>query len=251
MKRDRTVPTNAIPLDPNFFVYVFGRFILSLGFLIAGVYTLHKGFDLYSTGVGLYSDGSHVSGSGEAGEIDVSLKTVGSVVMMTSVVWGIIAFFTLPKVKYQSPYGSFDAKLAIKEAEFPSKKYLDNIFLRPFGSDPNIESRDFQRGINRAKTMLNDGRFLLYCYPGHFQGLKIDDNNRCLFFEYLKTNLGIEINWDRYYYHYIGDQRCQIIAGFNSVMLTAIKAKYGDDILVHAERKSQNEAYENAKNSPD
>lgn len=69
------------------------RGVLSLLFIGAGITALIIGGKLYSKGTGLMEDGAEVT----AKEKKIKLKTVGSVVMATSIAWGYLAFLSLPK----------------------------------------------------------------------------------------------------------------------------------------------------------
>ena len=71
---------------------------LSLFLIIGGFIALIIGNKLYRSGVGLNKDGSKV----EYEEVKIHLKTVGSVVMATSVAWGGLGYLAIPKYSKSS-----------------------------------------------------------------------------------------------------------------------------------------------------
>ena len=60
--------------------------------IVVGFAALKYGKDLYVSGIGLQQDGSSVDVSGAK----IQLKTVGSVVMLTSIAWGVLAWQIFP-----------------------------------------------------------------------------------------------------------------------------------------------------------
>ena len=69
--------------------------VIALMLIGGGVYALRLGFKLYMNGVGLSHDGTTI----EHDKAKASLKTVGSVVMTTSVAWGALGYFSSPGLK--------------------------------------------------------------------------------------------------------------------------------------------------------
>ncbi len=61
--------------------------------IIVGIIAIKYGYSLYSKGVGLESDGTSI----QINKIKIKLQTTGSIVMFTSVVWGILAYLILPE----------------------------------------------------------------------------------------------------------------------------------------------------------
>ena len=102
-----------LQMDMNFVFFVVGRFILSLGFLAVGFLSLMYGVRLFSKGVGSDPDNSVVVlGIGKK-QVEVSLRTVGSVVLATSVAWGSLAYLTLPKAIWYGSGNSEGGVLAV------------------------------------------------------------------------------------------------------------------------------------------
>jgi hypothetical protein len=81
------------------------RGILALGFVVAGIAALRIGSRLYAQGTGLKRDGTVVNAQQGKFKLQASLKTVGSVLMLTSVAWGVLAYLSLPKAKVSSDHG--------------------------------------------------------------------------------------------------------------------------------------------------
>lgn len=71
------------------------KFVLALLLIAGGVLALFFGKNLYLRGVGLQHDGTTV----DFKKIKASLKTVGSVVMGTSVAWGFLGYLASPSLK--------------------------------------------------------------------------------------------------------------------------------------------------------
>ncbi len=77
--------------------------LLAVCLVAGGLYALKIGYRLYLKGVGLVPDGSEDDGKNGALRVKASLKTVGSVVMATSVAWGALGYFASPKSLTISP----------------------------------------------------------------------------------------------------------------------------------------------------
>lgn len=92
-------------------IFILARSLLSVLFIIGGLYSLKKGFQLYINGVGLKEDSLHLSASSDKNSINLSLKRVGTVVMLTSIAWGTLAYLVMPQgLRVESPYsGSVEA----------------------------------------------------------------------------------------------------------------------------------------------
>jgi hypothetical protein len=73
--------------------FILGRVILAIFMAIVGLAALSGGLYLYLKGVGQQTDDAAAS----RGKFGVKLKTVGSVVMATSIGWGYLAYLTAPK----------------------------------------------------------------------------------------------------------------------------------------------------------
>lgn len=87
----------------NLALYMLIRGLLSLALVAGGIYALHKGFQLYVGGVGLAEDGFRLRTSDQLGGVSVSLKRVGSVVMLTAVAWAFLGYLVMPKQIRASP----------------------------------------------------------------------------------------------------------------------------------------------------
>jgi len=74
---------------------IIAKFVLALFLIAGGILALIFGKDLYLQGVGLKHDGSIIN----VKKVKASLKTVGSVVMGTSVAWGFLAYLESPVLK--------------------------------------------------------------------------------------------------------------------------------------------------------
>jgi len=83
-------------MGSDFTITLIVRAILTLSFLAAGILALIMGYRLYVKGVGLAPDGTTVNADVSKQKINVSLKTVGSVVMATSIGWGALAYLSRP-----------------------------------------------------------------------------------------------------------------------------------------------------------
>ena len=78
-------------------VFMLLRSLLAFLFICGGLYSLKKGFQLYVNGVGLKEEGFELSASDGEKNINLSLKRVGTVVMVTSIAWGGLAYFVMPQ----------------------------------------------------------------------------------------------------------------------------------------------------------
>jgi cell wall-associated NlpC family hydrolase len=67
--------------------------VISVLLVFGGIFALVIGYKLYLKGIGIISDGSRI----EINNAKASLKTVGSVVMVTSVAWGGFGYLASPK----------------------------------------------------------------------------------------------------------------------------------------------------------
>jgi hypothetical protein len=105
--------------DPLLLVIII-RGVLSLLFIGAGIAALIIGWKLYVRGVGVTKDGTQMAFKRKK----VTLKTVGSVVMATSVAWGYLAYLSLPRYKDRM----HDIELM---APPPSKEKSDKQLLKP------------------------------------------------------------------------------------------------------------------------
>ena len=72
---------------------------LALAMVFGGAYCAKKGFDLYQTGIGLVRDGLDTALKGEGWSAKLTPRTVGSVVMLTSVLWLGGAVITAPDLR--------------------------------------------------------------------------------------------------------------------------------------------------------
>lgn len=72
-------------MDNSILLIIVFRGVLSLLFVCAGIGALIVGSRLYLRGVGMEPDGSSIDAGKGALNVRASLKTVGSVVMFTSV----------------------------------------------------------------------------------------------------------------------------------------------------------------------
>jgi hypothetical protein len=86
-----------------FEIAIIMRTILALCFLGVGLAALIIGWRLYATGVGREADGVDIGRTGGGFGVTASLKTVGSVVMATSILWGVLAFYSLPNLVVTEP----------------------------------------------------------------------------------------------------------------------------------------------------
>ena len=93
--------------------YMLIKGTLSLLLICGGIYALKKGFELYITGVGLKSDSLSLSSENKIGKINISLKRVGTVVMLTSVIWASLGYFSIPNGISQSTKLSNDGTLEL------------------------------------------------------------------------------------------------------------------------------------------
>lgn len=75
------------------------RGVLALLLIVGGIVALFLGNKLYRDGIGLAPDGSVIKTSTGKFDIKLSLKTVGSVVMITSVAWGFFGYLTSPELR--------------------------------------------------------------------------------------------------------------------------------------------------------
>ena len=78
-------------------IFILARSLLSILFILGGLYSLKKGFQLYINGVGLKEDSFHLSASTDKSSINLSLKRVGTIVMLTSIAWGFLAYLVMPQ----------------------------------------------------------------------------------------------------------------------------------------------------------
>lgn len=90
-------------MDKNILVLGLVRGGLSLLFVICGFTALVVGARLYYKGMGHSPDGSSIDASGGKFKLSASLKTVGSMMMITSILWGLLAYLSLPR--YEGPSG--------------------------------------------------------------------------------------------------------------------------------------------------
>lgn len=100
--------------------------VLAMLLIIGGFVALFMGKNLYVRGVGLAVDGSQV----EVNNVKASLKTVGSVVMATSVAWGWLGYLASPTLS-SGEYGTGVAYLNI-----------DNLDVRATALTANINELD-------------------------------------------------------------------------------------------------------------
>ncbi len=77
----------------NIILMIVARFIMATIFACGGIYALRKGFQLIYDRKGLKAEGSII----KLGKFSANLKTVGSLVMLTSVVWAYLGYLTAPK----------------------------------------------------------------------------------------------------------------------------------------------------------
>jgi hypothetical protein len=84
-------------MDSQFLTFASMRFLFSLFFFAAFLMVLVFGLRFYLKGLGLGPDGSEIEVSHGEFKARASLKTVGAVLMLTSVVLGCLAYKTLPR----------------------------------------------------------------------------------------------------------------------------------------------------------
>lgn len=72
------------------------RGVITLAFIAGGMYALHIGYRLYMSGVGLKPDGTTADIRSATVKVRTGLKTVGSVLMATSIAWAFVAYLSRP-----------------------------------------------------------------------------------------------------------------------------------------------------------
>ena len=107
--------------DPTVVALVTKTFLAAL-LIVGGIVALFIGKNLYVRGVGLHHDGTEV----EIDNIKASLKTVGSVVMATSVAWGGLGYLTSPSYSL-GPEGEKVASLSLPEGTVEAKGFAYTI----------------------------------------------------------------------------------------------------------------------------
>ena len=74
------------------------RGVIALSLIAGGVFALFIGRRLYLEGIGLAPEGTVIQTQGKRFNLKASLKTVGTVVMVTSVLWGFLGYLALPSL---------------------------------------------------------------------------------------------------------------------------------------------------------
>ena len=103
-------------MDPAI-ITIISKSILAALLIGGGIAALFIGKNLYLKGIGLQPDKTTVV----AHKIKASLKTVGSVVMTTSVAWGGLGYLTSPTFSY-GPEGTKVASLKLPEFNIEAKQ---------------------------------------------------------------------------------------------------------------------------------
>jgi len=103
--------------DPTVVALITKTFLATL-LIIGGILALFIGKNLYVRGVGLHHDGTEI----EVDNIKASLKTVGSVVMATSVAWGGLGYLTSPSYLL-GPEGEKVVSLKLPAATVEAKAF--------------------------------------------------------------------------------------------------------------------------------
>lgn len=119
-------------------------------FLIAGgIAALFIGKGLFLKGVGLQSDGTKI----ETKKIKASLKTVGSVVMATSVAWGGLGYLASPSFSY-GPQGTKVASFKFPELDIKAVSFTYQVSeekAKKAQVDPKALSEVFALAYERAQ----------------------------------------------------------------------------------------------------
>lgn len=103
--------------------------------IIAGFFALKIGKDLYMSGAGISEEGSSIEVKG----VKAQMKTVGSVVMLTSVAWGFLGMQIFPDYKRNKDgiiLGSPTPKM-VSSNDFTSEKFtqLKSMYLEGVQKD--------------------------------------------------------------------------------------------------------------------
>lgn len=105
-------------MDDPTVVALFTKTFVAALLIVGGIVALIIGKSLYMRGVGLHHDGTKV----EIDNIKASLKTVGSVVMATSVAWGTLGYLASPSYSL-GPEGEKVAALSLPEGTVEAKGF--------------------------------------------------------------------------------------------------------------------------------
>ncbi len=111
------------------------RFLVVVCLIGMGFYSIKQGLKLYRNGTGLKEDGTLISAEGKRVNIRLSLKTVGSVLMVTALGWGYLAYLSLPSIEQVTDQKKVNLK--VTDAEKPSQG----------GGGGSDEQKEFPIGI--------------------------------------------------------------------------------------------------------
>ena len=118
--------------------------------IVGGIVAIFIGRGLYIRGVGLNPDGTQV----EIDNIKASLKTVGSVVMATSVAWGFFGYLSSPDL-LSSEHGKDVVSLKIPNLDVTAKAFaytLTDSDSQKILSDPLELKAAFAKAYHNAQA---------------------------------------------------------------------------------------------------
>lgn len=140
--------------------------IETLACIIIGFLALKYGKDLYFKGIGIQQDGSSIEIKG----VKTQLKTVGSVLMLTSFAWGFLGWQIIPdysKTKDKVNIGNLDPNV-FKSSTFSEfeKQYLTGIESNPELTFDTWKTLA-EKGVPEAEAVIG------YAY---FNGIGVEQN---------------------------------------------------------------------------
>lgn len=140
-----------------------GKIAIAILLAAGGIGALFLGYRLYRSGVGLREDGATI----ETKEAKFHLKTVGSVLMLTSFGWGWLCLSASPK--YSIDGNKIDIALEPSEAKI-------NIFVPPIRTEvaatkiEDISERELSESFKKAdKPIKINGRIALLVGVGQYK----------------------------------------------------------------------------------
>jgi hypothetical protein len=135
-------------MDPAIVAMIL-KSVLAALLIVGGIAALFIGKSLFLKGAGLQSDGTKI----ETKKIKASLKTVGSVVMATSIAWGGLGYLASPSFSY-GPEGTKVASFTFPELDIKAASFAYQVSeekAKKAQFDPKALSEIFALAYERAQ----------------------------------------------------------------------------------------------------